>query len=87
MSDLIHYTADELDALDEVFGSDGWKIITRDAAQEAENLQVVALESTRNFDQVMYLRGQAAQIAALLNLPAVVYNYRADAEASSDADV
>lgn len=83
MSDL-QYTPDELDALEAMVTSDGWRVLERDARQEIYELQATALEATRSHDETMYLRGQAAQIAAFLNLPAVVENYRTALEAGDE---
>lgn len=73
------YSEAELAALEELVESDGWRLLVEDALQEVYDLQAKALENTQNFDQVMFLRGQATKLASFVALKDTIDYYRQEA--------
>jgi len=55
------------DDLDDMFGSAGWRHLVDEARKQIYQFQAEALEA-KNFETVCYLRGQAEQLARLINL-------------------
>lgn len=55
------------DDLDDMFGTAGWRHLIDEARKQIYQFQAEALEA-KNFETVAYLRGQAEQLARLINL-------------------
>ena len=65
--------------LEELFGTSGWRHLLEEARKQIYQFQAEALEA-KSFEQVCYLRGQAEQLARLINLPETTANMRAQHE-------
>lgn len=74
---------DYFDDLEDMFGSRGWKHLTDEARKQIYQFQAEALEA-RSYEQVCYLRGQAEQLARLVNLPEITATLRAQHELPDD---
>jgi hypothetical protein len=70
------------DDLDDMFGSAGWRHLVDEARKQIYQFQAEALEA-KNFETVAYLRGQAEQLARLINLQDTTTSIR---KASEDED-
>jgi hypothetical protein len=70
------------DDLDDMFGSAGWRHLVDEARKQIYQFQAEALEA-KNFETVAYLRGQAEQLARLINLQDTTTSIR---KASADED-
>ena len=78
----------ELREWDELFSTAGWKRLLDQAGTELENLQINALNGTKEYSDVTFLRGQAVQLYNLIHLEDTILNVaKAEAEEVSDADV
>lgn len=75
--ELIQY----FDELEHTIGTPGWRRIVDDAKKQVYQFQCAALEEARSFEQVCYMRGQAEQLAYLINLPETLKTLRAQHEA------
>lgn len=71
------------DDLDDMFGSRGWKHLTDEARKQIYQFQADALEA-KSYEVVCYLRGQAEQLARLINLPDATANLRSQHELEDD---
>lgn len=56
----------EMEAL---FESVGWKIVEIDARQRVVELKETLAEDVRSWDEVVFIKGQLAVLAELINLP------------------
>lgn len=57
------------DDLEAMFATAGWRHLIDEARKQIYQFQADALERTRSFEEICYLRGQAEQLARLINLP------------------
>ena len=71
-------------ALNEMFRSEGWKILMEDMRRSA--VEVNAVELTKDEQDLFYRKGQLAVMANILNLETQVANAQAEAE-KEDQDV
>lgn len=71
-------------ALNEMFRSEGWKILTEDIRRSA--VEVNAVELTKDEQDLFYRKGQLAVMANILNLETQVSNAQEQAE-QEDQDV
>lgn len=68
------------DDLEFTFGTRGWRHLVEEAHKWIYQYQADALEKTHSFEQVMYLRGMAEQLARLIALPDATANERQQLE-------
>lgn len=73
------------DDLESLFGTAGWRIIVEEARKQIYQFQADALEA-KSWEQVLYLRGQAEQLARLINLQDLTTSLRAQHETEDDED-
>ena len=66
MSDPLEY----IDALEEMFATQGWRNLIEEAKAQAYQYQADALEC-KSWEQVCELRGQVLQLSRLVNLEQV----------------
>ena len=71
-------------ALNEMFRSEGWKILIEDMRRSA--VEVNAVELTKDEQDLFYRKGQLAVMANILNLETQVSNAQEQAE-QEDQDV
>lgn len=71
-------------ALNEMFRSEGWKILMEDMRRSA--VEVNAVELTKDEQDLFYRKGQLAVMANILNLETQVSNAQEQAE-QEDQDV
>ena len=74
------------DALDEMFGTKGWKIMIEEATALIYQAQADALEQP-NWDAVNVLRGKAMQLAEIVNFEETSRLQRQFLEEEDDADL
>lgn len=73
------------DDLESMFGTAGWRIVMDEARKQIYQFQADALEA-KSYEQVCYLRGQAEQLARLLNLQDVTTTLRAQHETEDEEE-
>ena len=79
---------EQLRAYSELFDTEGWKSVVREAQEEVEALKHAALEGAKDFNEVCYLRGQAHQLMRLVTLEdALIAMVTAEQEEEEDASV
>ena len=71
--------------LNDMFRSDGWKILMNDIQASANNVNSV--ESTKDEQDLFFRKGQLAVMANILNLETQVAAAQAEAEKPEDQDV
>lgn len=71
------------DDLEDMFGTQGWRNLVDEAKRQIYEFQAQALEA-KNWDDVCYLKGQAEQLARLINLRDVTATLRANAEQAGE---
>jgi len=74
---------DYYDDLESMFGTRGWKHLCEEARKQIYQFQAEALEA-KSYEQVCYLRGQAEQLARLVNLAEITATLRAQHELPDD---
>ena len=74
------------DALDEMFGTRGWRLLIEEATALIYQTQADALEQP-TWDAVNILRGKAAQLAEIVNFEETSRMQRSFLEEEDDADV
>lgn len=73
------------DDLENMFGTAGWRHLIDEARKQIYQFQAEALEA-KNFETVAYLRGQAEQLARLINLQDTTTSMRANAELDDEEE-
>lgn len=71
------------DDLEEMFSTQGWRNLVDEARKQIYEFQARALEAN-NFETVTYLRGQAEQLARMINLEGITATLRENAEADAE---
>ena len=71
--------------LNDMFRSDGWKILMNDIQASANNVNSV--EGTKDEQDLFFRKGQLAVMANILNLETQVAAAQAEAEKPEDQDV
>ncbi len=74
------------DALDEMFGTRGWRLLVEEATALIYQTQADALEQP-TWDAVNVLRGKAAQLAEIVNFESTSRLQRASLEEDDYADL
>ena len=77
---MLQEERDYYNDLADMFGTAGWRRLIDEAKKQIYQFQAEALEAP-NFEQVMYLRGQAEQLVRLINLQDNLRTLREAAEA------
>ena len=70
-------------ALEETFGTPGWKILVEEAKAQIYQMQADGLE-VKTWEQVCELRGRAAALANIVNLETITSYSKAQAEDRED---
>ena len=73
------------DDLESMFGTAGWRIIVDEARKQIYQFQADALEA-KSYEAICFLRGQAEQLARLVNLQDVTITLRAQHAVEDDED-
>ena len=75
----------ELREWDELFSTKAWAKLVSQAQVELDNLASLALGGAKEYAEVTYLRGQATQLEALINLEDAILNLaKAEAEENEE---
>lgn len=69
----------EIRDLEETFGTNGWRRIVSDAEAAIRDREAAALQA-RNFEEVCFLKGEAAQLYYIVNLQRAIEMAKAQAE-------
>lgn len=69
--------------LEELFRTQGWQRLVRDAEEAIRQREASALYA-RSYDEVCYLRGEAAQLATIVNLESSIATLRAELEGGDE---
>ena len=79
---------EQLRAYSELFDTDGWKSVVREAEEEVESLKYMALDGAKDFNDVCYMRGQAHQLMRLITLEdTLIAMVTAEQEEDEDASL
>lgn len=63
-------------ALEDLFSSKGWEIVTRDLTSERRDLPSRAFDHARSYEELLAARAKARSLDELLSLPAFYTNVR-----------
>jgi hypothetical protein len=60
---------EEIRDLEDMFATDGWRRVIKDATEALREREINALYGSKSYEDIMYLRGEVAQLSALVSLP------------------
>jgi hypothetical protein len=79
-------TENYFNALEDTFGTAGWRNLVEDAKREIYELQASALEAA-SYEEIMFMKGQAEVLNRIVNLRDITAATKAQHEVGDDASI